>query len=311
VVKDGKFKGAITDNPDYEMQAYLGPNLGIFTPEENVFLVSLIDDLGLCGIQTGNVMGFAAELYQRGVLTKKDLNGLEPRWGHTKAFAALAEKIAYREGIGDLLAEGTYRAAVKIGKMKKMDLLPYAVQSKGISIGAHGIRSGKDYPEIISYACSVQGGDHTSTAALPLDGGGSELMEIFNDSGVYCNFNSFSGPRNTRFAFYEAVTGLKLTRKEWVFTKALKVIQLQRIMLLLGGPDLKWKPETDDDNPPRFYQPLPAGPYKGKTTDKKAVEEYKHRYYKAVGWNKNGVPTSKILNNLGLKDADKALAKMR
>jgi aldehyde:ferredoxin oxidoreductase len=74
---------------------------------------------------------------------------------------------------------------------------------------------------------------------------------------------------------------------------------------------LKWKPERHDDNPPRFYQPLSTGPYKGKTTNKKAVEEYKHRYYKAIGWDKNGVPTSKILNNLGLKDADKALARMR
>jgi aldehyde:ferredoxin oxidoreductase len=311
VVKDGRFKGAITDNPDYEMQAYLGPNLGIFTPEENVFLVSLIDDLGLCGIQTGNVMGFAAELYQKKILTKEDLEDLELEWGDTKAFAALAEKIAFRKGIGDLLAEGTYRAAMEIGKMKKMDLLPLAVQSKGISIGAHGIRSGKDYPDIISYACSVQGGDHTSTAGLPLDGGGSELMMTFDDSGVYCSFNSFGGPRNTRFAFYSAVTGLKLTKKEWVFTKALKILQLQRTMLLLGGPDLRWDPKTHDDNPPRFYQPLPSGPYKGKTTDKKAVEEYKHRYYKAVGWDKNGIPTSKTLRTLGLKDADKALEKIR
>ena len=65
VIKNGRFKGAITDNPDYELQAYLGTNLGIFTPEENVFLASLIDDLGLCGIQTGNTLGFVAELFQR------------------------------------------------------------------------------------------------------------------------------------------------------------------------------------------------------------------------------------------------------
>lgn len=310
-VKDGKYKGAITDNPDYEMQAYLGPNLGIFSPEENVFLVSLLDDLGLCGIQTGNVMGFAAELHQRRVLTCNDLDGLELKWGDTQTFAALAKKIAHREGIGDILAEGTYRAAVKIGKMKKKNLLPYAVQSKGISIGAHGIRSGKDYPEIISYACSVQGGDHTSTAGLPLDGGGSELMEIFNDSGVYCNFNSFGVPRNTRFEFYTAVTGIKLTRREWVRTKALKILQLQRAMLLLGGPDLKWTPKTHDDNPPRFYEPLPSGPYKGKTTDKQDVEQYKRRYYKAVGWDRNGIPEQKTLNKLGLEDVDEVLERIR
>jgi aldehyde:ferredoxin oxidoreductase len=311
MVKNGKFKGAITDNPDYEMQAYLGTNLGIFEPEENVFLSSLIDDLGLCGIQTGNVMGFAAELFQRGILSAKDLDGIELKWGDVEAFAALARKIAFRIGIGDTLAEGTYRAALKIGKMKKTNVLQYAVQSKGIGIGAHGIRSGKDYPEIFSYACSVQGGDHTSTAGLPLDSGGSELMEIFNDSGVYCNFNSFGIPRNLKFEFYTAVTGLKLTREEWCSSKALKVLQLQRAMLLLGGPDLKWDPKIHDANPPRFYEPLPSGPYKGKAADKSAVDDYKRRYYKAAGWDENGIPKSEILRKLELDDVDKALERFR
>lgn len=311
MVKDGKFKGAITDNPDYEMQAYLGPNLGIFTPEENVFLVSLIDDLGLCGIQTGNVMGFAAELFQRGILTREDLGGLELKWGDAEAFAALARKIAFREGIGDLLAQGTYRAALKIGKEKNVDLLSYAVQSKGVSIGAHGIRSGKDYPKIISYACSVQGGDHTSTAGLPLDWGGSELMEIFNDSGVYCNFNTFGVPRNVRFQFYKAVTGLKLTRKRWCYEKALRVLQMQRALLLLGGPDLKWNPKIHDDNPSRFYEPLPSGPYKGKTVNRARFQKKKKEYYEAVGWDENGVPSSEVLRRLGLDDVDRTLKKLR
>lgn len=311
VVRTGKFKGAITDNPDYELQAYLGPNLGIFTPEENVYMASVIDDLGLCGIQTGNVLAFAAELFQRKILTKKDLDDIALKWGNAEAFAKLARKIAFREGIGDLLAEGTYRAALKIGKMKNMDLLPYAVQSKGISIGAHGIRSGKDYPEIIAYACSVQGGDHTSTAGLPLDGGGSELMEIFNDSGVYCNFNSFGLRRDLKFEFYEAVTGVPLTQKEWCKKKAIKTLQLQRAVLLLGGPDLKWNPKIHDDNPPRFYEPLPSGPYEGKTVGKADVQDEVKKYYKAAGWGENGIPTTKTLRKLGLQDVDKALEKTR
>ena len=309
VVKSGQFKGAITDNPDYEMQAYLGPNLGIFSPEENVFLSSLLDDLGLCGIQTGNAMGFAAELYQKGILTKEDFEGLEPKWGDAEAFATLAEKIAYREDMGDTLAEGTYRAALAIGKRKNVDLLPYAVQAKGISIGAHGIRSGQDFPDIISYACSVQCGDHTSLASLPLDGGG-EVMGIFSDSGVFCSFNGFGVSRRIRFDFYKAVTGENLTRKEWAFNRGLRILQLQRVMLLLGGPDLKWNPKIHDDNPPRFYEPLPNGPYKGKTADRAEVEEYKNRYYRAVGWDRNGIPTAKILRKLGLKEVEKALERI-
>src|SRR4030043_196743 len=311
MVKTGKFKGALTDNPDYELQAYLGPNLGIFTPEGNVFLSSLIDDWGLCGIQTGNVLGFAAELFQRGILTKKDLDGVEPKWGDVKAFAALAKKISNREGIGNVLAEGTYRAALKIGETKKTDVLQYAVQAKGVGIGAHGIRSGKDYPESISYVCSVQGGDHTSTAGLPLDGPGSELWEIFNDSGVSCNFKSFGIPRKVKFDMYKAVTGLDLTPEEWVNTKARRVLQLQRAMLLLGGPDLKWYPKKDDANPPRFYEPLPSGPCKGKTTDESKVEEDRKKYYEEAGWNKNGIPKPETLKKLGLEDVDETLERIR
>jgi len=116
VAKTGEFKGSITDNPDYEMQAFLGPNLGIFKPEDNVYLASLIDDLGLCGIQTGNVMGFIAELYQRKIVNKDDLGGIRLEWGNTKAFAEIAKMIAERKGIGNILAEGSYRAAVELGK---------------------------------------------------------------------------------------------------------------------------------------------------------------------------------------------------
>jgi aldehyde:ferredoxin oxidoreductase len=311
MVKTGPFKGALTDNPDYELQAYLGPNLGVFTPEENVFLVSLIDDLGLCGIQTGNVLGFAAELYQRGILTKEDLDGIELKWSDAEAFAGLIRKIAFREGIGDLLAEGTYRAALKISEMKKKDVLEYAVQCKGIGVGAHGIRSGKDFPEIYSYACSVQGGDHTSIACLPLDDFRSELSMIFNDSAVYCYFNLFEVPSHIKFDFYEAVTGIELTKEEWVKNKALRILQLQRAMLLLGGPDLKWNPKVHDDNPPRFYEPLPTGPCKGKAVDKARFEEERQKYYEAAGWDENGIPKSETLRKLGLDDVDRALEKLR
>jgi aldehyde:ferredoxin oxidoreductase len=311
-VKSGKYKGAITDNPDYEMQAYLGPNLGLFTPEEDVFMASLIDDLGLCGIQTGNVMGFAAELFQRGILSKKDLDGIELKWGDADAFASLAKKIALREGVGDLLAEGTYRAALKIGKMKGKDVLQYAVQSKGIGIGAHGIRSGKDFSTEIGYACSVQCGDHTSMTDLPIDGPDSEVWEAFNDSAVCCNFSAgFGLSRNFKFDFYTAVTGLELTRKGWARGGGLKTLQIQRALLLLGGPDVKWNPRVDDDNPSRFYEPLPSGPCKGKAADRNSVRERVQEYYEEAGWDKNGVPRPDALKKLGLGDIDQALRKLR
>jgi aldehyde:ferredoxin oxidoreductase len=110
---------------------------------------------------------------------------------------------------------------------------------------------------------------------------------------------------------YKAVTGLDLTPEEWVKTKARRVLQLQRVMLLLGGPDLKWYPKKDDANPPRFYEPLPSGPCKGKTTDESKVEEDKKKYYEEAGWSKDGIPRSETLKKLGLEDVDKALKKIR
>jgi aldehyde:ferredoxin oxidoreductase len=307
MVKAGPFKGAIGDNPDYELQAYLGTNLGIFTPEEAVYLSSLIDDLGLCGIQCGNLLGFAGELYQRGILTKEDLGGIELKWGDAKAFAALAEKVAAKEGIGKILADGSYKAALQIQKMKGQDVMQYAVQVKGIALGAHGIRSGKDYPIDISYACSVQGGDHTSIAYVPIDHGDSELAIILHDSGVYCWFTTFESSQNLIWDFFKAVTGWEIGHEEWYEKSALRILQLQRTLLLLGGPDLKWDPKVHDDNPARFYEPLPSGPYAGKKIDKAKFEESKKEYYDAAGWDENGIPRSEVLKRLGLKEADKVL----
>jgi len=307
--KVGPFKGAIGDNPDYELQAYLGTNLGIFTPEENVYLTSLIDDLGLCGIQCGNVLGFAAELYQRGILTKENLDGIELNWGDAEAFASLARNIATKKGIGNLLAEGSYRFALKIGEMKGKDVMKYLVQEKGVAIGAHGIRSGRDYTTDISYACSVQAGDHTSTAYVPIDHGDSELNAILHDSGVYCWFNTFELSLDIVWNFFKAVTGWEIGPDEWYETTALRILHLQRTLLLLGGPDLKWDPKVHDDNPPRFYEPLPSGPYAGKTVDRARFEDLKKEYYEAVGWDENGIPKSEVLRRLGLEEADRILKK--
>lgn len=308
VLKTGKYKGAMCDNPDYELQAFWGPNLGIFAPEDNIYLSYLIEELGFCGIQGGSVVGFAAELYEKGILTEKDLEGIKLEWGNVQAFAALAEKIAFRQGIGDILAEGVYRAALKLGEMKGVNVLQYAVQEKGVAIGAHGVRSGKDFiSNQIGYACSVQAGDHGSEAMLPIDGEGSELFLIMHDSAVYCHFNSMTLDDTEIFNFYEVVTGWSLRKEEWYYEKALRILQLQRTMLLLGGPDAKWKPKIDDDNPPKFWEPLPSGPYKGKTLDRKAFEETRMQYFNAVGWDENGVPKPETLKKLNLEDVEKKL----
>ena len=62
------------------------------------------------------------------------------------------------------------------------------------------------------------------------------------------------------------------------------------MLLLLGGPDATWEPIKDDDNPPRFYEPLPNGPFKGKTTDKAKVDKKLQTYFTTLGWDERGIP---------------------
>ena len=307
VLRSGKYEGAICDNPDYELQSYDGTNLGVFDPEVNIHLASVVNEMGLCGIQGGAVLGLAAELYQRGVLTRDDLEGIELEWGNPEAFEALMNLVANRKGIGDILAQGVYRAAKRIEEMKGVGLMQYVVHEKGMAIGAHGIRSEKDFiSDLIGYACSTQGGDHGSQAHFPPFDQGGELSAILHDSAVYCMFAK-SVDNEEVFRFYTAITGWKLTAEDWYNKKALRILQIQRAMLLLGGPDITWKPKIDDDNPPRFWEPMPSGPFKGKALDRKTFEKTRAKYYRAVGWDKDGVPTPETLKSLGLSSVNSKL----
>ncbi|MGQ4833710.1 MAG: aldehyde ferredoxin oxidoreductase family protein [Candidatus Asgardarchaeia archaeon] len=308
-ITKGKYKGAVTDAPDYELMAYVGTNLGIFDPEKIVYLSWLMDEYGLDAINGGNILGFAAELYERGILTKNDLNGIDLKWGNADAFAKLIELIVKREGIGKILAEGTYRAALKISEMKNKDVLKFAVQVKGIAVGAHGVRSGLDYTNPISYAPSVQGGDHTSTAGVPAKGKG-EYSIIFNDSAVTCAFLSW-GVSEDLIEFTNTITGWNLTLDQWYDDIAARILHTQRLLLLLGGPDVFWDPRIHDDNPPRFYEPLPSGPQKGKTVTKEEFEKLKAQYYSEVGYDEFGIPKEEVVKKLEIPNAEKAIERIR
>jgi len=302
-IKTGRWKGDITDMPDYKNQAFLGPNLVIFEPDDTIHLNTLFDNLGLGSINTASTMGFAAELYQRGILTKEDL-GFELKWGDAEAFAKLTQMIANRKGVGDILAEGTYRATLRLSEVKGVDLLPYATHVNGIEIGGHGIRAGTGYVHDYGYAASVQAGDHTSVA----DNAYSTQEEwIFDDTAVICSFNR--SPQIWEFA--QAVTGLEITKERWVKELVPRILTIQRAALLAAGPDVFWDPDKDDDVPPRFYEPLPSGPHKGKKADRESVKRGVKKYYAALGWDERGIPTPERLQELGLEKLDQVFRKFR
>lgn len=299
-IKSGPYAGTCIELPDYEGGAYVGPNFGIYDINEISYLADRFDKWGLDVISGGNVLGWAAELYQRGILTADDLGGIELEWGNAEAFDKVLEMVAKREGIGDTLAEGVLIAAQRIGQ----DTEQYAVQVRGIELGAHGVRSGLDYTRgLVSYALSTQGGDHTSIT-FP----GTEMW-LLEDTLVTCGF--FSGPID-KLGLLNAITGFDITEDELNTVMVPRWIALQRAGLFLSG----W---THDDakNPPRFYEPLPSGPedrdepIKGKAIDPEAEATAIQEAYTAFGYDEKGVPTTETLERLGLSDLDPIFANFR
>jgi aldehyde:ferredoxin oxidoreductase len=296
-ILNGPHAGTVFELPDYEAGAYCGANFDVSDIQEIAYLADLFDKWGLDVISGANVLGWAAELHQRSILTTGDLDGVDLKWSDGEAFAKMVPKLALREGIGDTLAESTYAAAKKIGH----DTLQYAVQVKGIELGAHGVRSGQDYTkDPISYAICTQGGDHTTIANKTGE------MWYLEDTWPICGFWSGGVTSEQKLQLLNACTGYGVTQDELDTVLIPRWVSLQRAIQLLAG----WTHE-DDHNPPRFYEPLPSGPYKGKKVDRDEEQKLIQEAFAARGWDSRGVPTSETLKKLGLADVDSALASCR
>jgi len=292
-IKDGAYKGTCIELPDYEGGAYVGPNFGIYDINEISYLADRFDKWGVDVISGGNVLGWAAELYERGIISADDLDGIELEWGNAEAFDQMLEKIVRREGFGDTLAEGVMAAAKIVGQ----DTDQYAVHVRGIELGAHGVRSGMDYTRgLVSYALSTQGGDHTSIA-FP----GTEMWYL-EDTLVICGF--FGIPN--KLDFLNAITGFDITEDELNGVMIPRWVALQRAGVFLAG----WN-HRDAKNPPRFYEPLPSGPAEGKAIDPDEEADAIQTAYTAFGYDRRGVPTTETLERLGLADLDSVFDNFR
>jgi len=133
----------------------------------------------------------------------------------------------------------------------------------------------------------------------------------FADSAVICAFNLKEEQYELAWEMLRAITGWNITMEEWNTTLGPRMLTIQRTMLLLGGPDLFWDPKTDDDNPPRFYEPLPSGPRVGHTINREEVTAEKRKYYESLGWDEYGIPKPETLKKLGLEKLESAVERVR
>ena len=122
LVKSGKYAGTVIEGPEYESCAMLGSNLGIDNFAAILSAIRLCDEAGLDTISTGNIVGAVIEGYEKGVLSRSDLDDREITWGDADAVLELIQKIADRRGIGDILADGSRRIIEKWPEMDKVIL---------------------------------------------------------------------------------------------------------------------------------------------------------------------------------------------
>jgi aldehyde:ferredoxin oxidoreductase len=306
---------SVYGGPEYETLASFGPNLLIDDPKAVCKAHEICNRFGMDTISAGATIAFAMECFENGLLNSEEMDGLQLNFGNAEVMLQLLEKIARRQGFGDLLAQGSKKAAQIIGK----DSIKFAMQVKGLEIPYHEPRLNQGLS--IHYGVHAAGPDHVSGA---IDNVLPRLMDNWNRLHVAETLPPTElSPRKARMAYelgllralpnylglcsfvpwniseirdaVEAVSGWPATT--WKLMKAVeRGITMMRIFNLREG----FKRE-DDRLPERFYESPQAGPLKGVKIDPDAHREAVEVYYQLLGWNRDGVPTKACLTALDLE----------
>lgn len=311
-IKEGPYKSK-GEGPEYETIGALGTMCGVGDLEAISLAHFMCNEYGLDVISAGGTIAFAMECYEKGILTKEDTGGIELNFGNADAVIDLLPKISKREGIGDMLAEGSRNMANKLGK----DTIRFAMQVKGLELPAYDSRAAKITG--LAFASANRGGCHITAyiegpafLSLPftiVDDSdiGDPLQEIPETSLVVKNFED-------AFGVFDAIGGCKfmgmvLQAEDWatLISKLMgyeftaedfrktgeRIYNLARVFNVREGIT-----RADDTLPARLLEePLPEGPAKGEVVN---LDPLLDAYYEYRGWDKNGKPTKEKLKELGL-----------
>ncbi len=309
-VASGPYAGATNEGPEYETVWAFTASVGSPDLGATVVADTWCDDLGLDTISTGNAIGFAYELFEKGIINLKDTDGLNLVYGNHEAALELVKRIGNRQGLGDILAEGTRRAAAHISQGAEA----YAMQVKGLELPAYEPRGARRHG--LGYLTSSIGGSHNLgysvqeifgvTQPRPVnrfaDKGNTDIVKLAQDrtamreTGIAC---SFVPPRMSTFtAMLASVSGIpELGSEEHLFTVGERIYNLERLFNVREGFSRR-----DDTFPSRITtEPLKnAGPSEGQIFTK--PDTLLDEYYEFRGWDGNGIPTLDKLKQLGLKE---------
>jgi aldehyde:ferredoxin oxidoreductase len=318
-VVSGDYAGAHSEGPEYEtIWAFTGP-VESDSIEASIAADQLCDDLGLDTISTGGCIGFAYELYEKGLLKKSDTGGLELVYGKHEPMVALVKKIALREGIGDLLAEGTMRMAAKIGHGSDV----YAIHVKGLELPAYEPRGAKS--QGYNYVTASIGASHCYGYAAqdifgapfphPTDRFSEENADvvIFNqngtatrETGICCGFSGGWGWTQLFGKLLAAARGIaEFTDDAYLDKVGERMFSLERAFNIREGFGRR-----QDTLPERILtEPLHTREAPGEGQIVAHRDEFLDKYFRLRGWTHEGVPTEKKLKELGLDFAIKDMKK--
>lgn len=286
--------------------------LGVYEPGATFYLIELADRLGFETSTIGSTIAVLIEAFEKGLVSKEELDGLELRWSDPKLIETLMRKAANKEGfVGRLLALGPKRAAEAIGAESMV------VHVKGTGINLHdwrvtwGILLGQligggyswPAPGVDAWATEPDIGypeyqDPFDWRVKPKAVRDTQLKKNWVDSIGICWFADWGVPGALEFEAkaVSAVTGFDITKEE-ALTIGERVVNLERSIHVRLG----LTPEDDvNDVGPRFLEPPPKGPGKGRDV-RRYVKWMVKEYYRLMGWNeKTGKPFRSTLERLGL-----------
>ncbi|MDI7261308.1 MAG: aldehyde ferredoxin oxidoreductase N-terminal domain-containing protein [Thermodesulfobacteriota bacterium] len=259
--------------PGYDVQTYLS---------------TYVDTLGLDSEDVSGVVAWMMECYDRGLITKEDLGGIELTWGNVEAICKLLKKIAFREGVGDRLADGLKFAPEMINKTAKK----YAMTHKGVAITSYEPRGSMS--DAIGLVLNPVG---------ELHGGRGTPERIIYDSLTTCSFlrrviiKTFGSLGNLARPMLEGACGWKLTEKDWSHL-ILRASIMERCVSIREG----YVPSRDDILPDRFFDEVIHSKYgEPKVLDREQFLEARRKTYIGFGLNEDGIPSKKTLQDIDME----------
>jgi aldehyde:ferredoxin oxidoreductase len=324
-VKTGEYAGAMT-GIEYECLFANSSNLGISDIQTSIKMIDIADRSGMDAISMGITISWAMETFEKGIFKKEDFkskkypDGFEANFGNSEAGIALAEMIRDREGIGNLLAEGTKRASEEIDMELKTETWKWAMQSKGLEPAGYDARGLKTFS--LGSAVGTRGPCHNRSAAYDPDIQGevdrfkvdekrgelaknTEEYAAVYDSLPLCKFirRCFTGKADRAGAWPTIVQLINATtgwnfKYEDIDPIGERAVAIKKSFNIREG----WK-RSDDTLPYRWmHDPMTKGPSAGYVTTEKELEYMKDTYYQAKGWTKEGLIPKKKLIELGMED---------